>query len=114
MWNVGPPHHHLLGASLNGISLLLSGALKATGGRGLQPALDFLFENESKPTPTDLGGVKEQKSAAGAGAGAPAAEDDEDAAAIREVYGIQGEGGGASGEGGEGGGVAQVTFGLIG
>lgn len=28
-----------------------AGALKATAGRGLQPAIDFLIENDGKPIP---------------------------------------------------------------
>ncbi|KAF7345347.1 hypothetical protein MVEN_01552300 [Mycena venus] len=36
-------------------------ALKATGNRGLQPAMDFLFENEGKPIP-DLSSVTESTS----------------------------------------------------
>ncbi|KAJ7272704.1 DNA-binding protein [Mycena haematopus] len=36
-------------------------ALKATGNRGLQPAMDFLFENEGKEIP-DLGSVSESTS----------------------------------------------------
>jgi len=36
-------------------------AMKATGNRGLQPAMDFLFENEGKPIP-DLGSVTESTS----------------------------------------------------
>ncbi|KAG8876126.1 hypothetical protein FRB97_004427 [Tulasnella sp. 331] len=72
-------------------------ALKATGGRGLQPALDFLFQNESKPTPSDLGGVQEQKTQSSSAGADGNAEDDEDAAAIREVYGVNA----TSGAGGE-------------
>jgi len=34
---------------------LPAGALKATGGRGLQPAMDHILENEGKPIPTDGG-----------------------------------------------------------
>ncbi|KAG8997075.1 hypothetical protein FRB94_007871 [Tulasnella sp. JGI-2019a] len=87
-------------------------ALKATGGRGLQPALDFLFENDGKPIPSDLSGVQEQKTQSNAARTGAGEEDDEDAAAIREVYGINatsGAGGeitGADAPGGSGG-VAQ-------
>ncbi|KAG9003594.1 hypothetical protein FRB93_011012 [Tulasnella sp. JGI-2019a] len=88
-------------------------ALKATGGRGLQPALDFLFENDGKPIPSDLSGVQEQKTQSNAARTGAGEEDDEDAAAIREVYGINatsGAGGeitGADAPGGSGG-VAQI------
>ena len=44
------------------------GALKATGRRGLQPAMDHILENEGKPIPTDGGSSSE----------APKASNDED------------------------------------
>jgi hypothetical protein len=34
-------------------------ALRATGNRGLQPAMDHLFENEGKPVPSDMNAVQE-------------------------------------------------------
>ncbi|KAG8901458.1 hypothetical protein FRC01_009842 [Tulasnella sp. 417] len=86
-------------------------ALKSTGNRGLQAALDFLVENEDKPVPSDLGAVSEQKPPAGAAAGAND-EDDDDAAALQEALGMSiktasAVEAGASGEGGSSGGVAQ-------
>ncbi|KAG8946620.1 hypothetical protein FRC04_011514 [Tulasnella sp. 424] len=86
-------------------------ALKSTGNRGLQAALDFLVENEDKPVPADLGSVSEQKPPAGAAAG-PGDEDDDDAAALQAALGMSmktatAEEGATSGEGGSGGGVAQ-------
>ncbi|KAH8104084.1 ubiquitin-related domain-containing protein [Cristinia sonorae] len=64
-------------------------ALKATGNRGLQPAMDHILENEGKPVP-DISGVSETSGASrpSAGGGEPMDEDeDEDAAALRAVYG---------------------------
>jgi len=49
------------------------GALKATGNRGLQPAMDHILEHEGDPIP-ELGGVTEQS---GSGS-APMNVDDED------------------------------------
>ncbi|KIP03043.1 hypothetical protein PHLGIDRAFT_95250 [Phlebiopsis gigantea 11061_1 CR5-6] len=61
-------------------------ALKATNNRGLQPAMDFLIENDGKPVP-DLSTV----STAAAAPSRPADdEDDEDAAALKAVYGHKG------------------------
>lgn len=60
-------------------------ALKATGNRGLQPAMDFLIENDGKPVP-DLSSVSTSSSSRPAG-DAPTDEDDEDAEALRAVYG---------------------------
>ena len=48
-----------------------AGALKATGNRGLQPAMDHVIENEGKPVP-DMQGVSESKGPA------PMDVDDED------------------------------------
>ncbi|KAL4249933.1 Ubiquitin-related domain-containing protein [Abortiporus biennis] len=69
-------------------------ALKATGGRGLQPAMDFLFENDGKPIP-DLSTVSASSSSAPARSGEPMDEDEEDAEALRAVYG-PGAGGAAA------------------
>ena len=62
-----------------------SGAIKATGGRGLQPAMDHVLENEGNPVP-DLASV----SSSTASASAPSAGqevDDEDIEALKAVYG---------------------------
>ncbi|KAG9027639.1 hypothetical protein FS837_004197, partial [Tulasnella sp. UAMH 9824] len=80
-------------------------ALKSTGNRGLQAALDFLVENEDKPVPSDLGAVQEQKPPANAAAGANE-EDDDDAAALQAALGMSmsttsAVEGSTSGEGGE-------------
>ncbi|THH22129.1 hypothetical protein EUX98_g8246 [Antrodiella citrinella] len=67
----------------------LVGALKATGNRGLQPAMDHILENEGKPVP-DLSGVTANSSSSGGGGGGDVPmdeDDDEDAAALRAVYG---------------------------
>ncbi|OBZ73702.1 UBX domain-containing protein 1 [Grifola frondosa] len=80
-------------------------ALKATGGRGLQPAMDHILENDGKPVP-DLSSVTTGSAGASGGSGSggaePMDEDDEDIAALRAVYGKQGE----SGSGAEGSAVA--------
>lgn len=55
------------------------GALKATGNRGLQPAMDHILEHEAQPIP-DLGGVSEQASSSG-----PMDVDDEDAEALKSL-----------------------------
>jgi len=85
-------------------------ALKATGGRGLQPALDFLFENEGKPFPSDLSAVSEQKAPATAGGGGDDEDDDDEAlkAALNLSMGASGasRSGDAAPEDGSGG-VAQ-------
>ncbi|KAI0664489.1 ubiquitin-related domain-containing protein [Cubamyces menziesii] len=63
-------------------------ALKATGNRGLQPAMDFILENEGKPVP-DLSSVTSSSASAPApsGAGDPMDEDDEELEALKAVYG---------------------------
>ncbi|KAG5643355.1 hypothetical protein DXG03_001037 [Asterophora parasitica] len=58
-------------------------ALKATGNRGLQPAMDHIFENEGKPVP-DLGAVSEVASS-GARGDAMDVDDEEDADALRSL-----------------------------
>ncbi|KAI0074495.1 hypothetical protein K474DRAFT_1665336 [Panus rudis PR-1116 ss-1] len=78
-------------------------ALKATNNRGLQPAMDHILENESKPVP-DLSSVSSASTqptggTGGAGAGGePMDEDEEELEALKAVYGK----GGAGGEGGSG------------
>ncbi|KAF7985786.1 hypothetical protein HWV62_413 [Athelia sp. TMB] len=71
------------------------GAVKATGGRGLQPAMDHILENEGKPVP-DLSAVTTGSSSINS---APQAmdvdEDDEDAEALRAIAG-KGPGGAAA------------------
>ncbi|KAF9454395.1 hypothetical protein P691DRAFT_656154 [Macrolepiota fuliginosa MF-IS2] len=61
-------------------------ALKATGGRGLQPAMDHIFENEGKPIP-DLSAVSDVSSAAPRGE--PMDEDDDDLEALQNL-GVKG------------------------
>ena len=58
-----------------------AGALKATGNRGLQPAMDHILENEGKPVPS-LDSVSE---AARSGGAANADEDDEDAEFLSQM-----------------------------
>ncbi|KAI0741818.1 ubiquitin-related domain-containing protein [Daedaleopsis nitida] len=73
-------------------------ALKATGNRGLQPAMDHLIENEGKPVP-DLSSVSSSSAPAPSGGGGPMDvddEDDEDLTALKAVYGKQGAGGSGS------------------
>jgi hypothetical protein len=96
-------------------SLVLTGALKATGGRGLQPSMDHILEHESDPVP-DLANVA-------TGAAAPAAamghrpqeamdvEDDEDSEALRSALKLSQapEDAGSAAGGGEGGGEAKVS-----
>ena len=61
------------------------GALKATGNRGLQPAMDYILEHEGQPVP-DLGVVSESASSSGVGAGAAMdVDDDEDAEALKSL-----------------------------
>ncbi|OCH87525.1 hypothetical protein OBBRIDRAFT_796127 [Obba rivulosa] len=62
-------------------------ALKATGGRGLQPAMDFLLENEGKPVP-DLSAVSSGSAPSTAAANASLDEDEqEELEALKAVYG---------------------------
>ena len=62
------------------------GALKATGNRGLQPAMDHILEHEGQAVP-DLGGVSEQ---AAAQAPMDVDEDAEDAEALKSLGVLQG------------------------
>ncbi|KAF9565906.1 hypothetical protein CPC08DRAFT_704335 [Agrocybe pediades] len=57
-------------------------ALKATGNRGLQPAMDHILEHEGQPIP-DLSGVSEQASSSAAPMDVD--EDDEDAEALKSL-----------------------------
>ncbi|KAH6915811.1 DNA-binding protein [Coprinopsis sp. MPI-PUGE-AT-0042] len=57
-------------------------ALKATGNRGLQPAMDHILENEGKPVP-DLGSVSESKSSTSNAMEVD--EDDEDREALESL-----------------------------
>ncbi|CCM02662.1 uncharacterized protein FIBRA_04766 [Fibroporia radiculosa] len=68
-------------------------ALKSTGGRGLQPAMDHILENEGKPVP-DLSTVSASSSSASppgdAVEGEPMDEDQEELEALKAVYGKEG------------------------
>jgi hypothetical protein len=55
--------------------------LKATGNRGLQPAMDHILEHEGQPIP-DLGGVSEQASSSGP---MDVDNEDEDAEALKSL-----------------------------
>ncbi|KAF8202435.1 ubiquitin-related domain-containing protein [Pholiota molesta] len=62
-------------------------ALKATGNRGLQPAMDHILEHEGQPVP-DLGSVNEQ--AGSSSAPMDVDEDDEDAEALKSLGVLKG------------------------
>ena len=85
-----------------------TGAIKATGGRGLQPTMDFLLANEDKPVP-DLSSVSAASSAPSAGGSGDAPmdvdEDQEELAALQAVYGKAHV---APAESAEGGGPAEA------
>ena len=82
-----------------------AGALKATGNRGLQPAMDHLVENEGKPIP-DLSSVSASSTSAPSGGGPMDVDEDyEDLEALKAVYGKK-AGGSGSGEGSSAGGEA--------
>lgn len=66
-------------------SHFLVGALKATGNRGLQPAMDHILENESKPVPS-VGNVSE--SSAPASSAMDVDQDEEDAEALQSLGGV--------------------------
>lgn len=66
----------------------LLGALKATGNRGLQPAMDHILEHEGEAVP-DLSGVSEQ--AGSRSAPMDVDEDDEDAEALKSLGALKGE-----------------------
>ncbi|KAI8996496.1 ubiquitin-related domain-containing protein [Trametes punicea] len=86
-------------------------ALKATGNRGLQPAMDFILENEGKPVP-DLSSVSSSSagSAPVPSGGEPMDEDEDDIEALKAVYGkklaVGGSGAAAAAASGEGSGEA--------
>ncbi|EJF64427.1 hypothetical protein DICSQDRAFT_81696 [Dichomitus squalens LYAD-421 SS1] len=87
-------------------------ALKATGNRGLQPAMDHIIENEGKPVP-DLSSVSESSRSAppptsGGGDAMDADEDDDELAALKAVYGKKG-GSGGGGESSSGGTAATAA-----
>jgi len=65
---------------------LIPGALKATGNRGLQPAMDHIIEHEGRPIP-DLGGVSEQASRS---VPMDVDNDDEDAEALKSLGDVAG------------------------
>lgn len=67
--------------------------MKATNGRGLQPAMDFLFENEGKPIPdpTTLTSTSAATSAVGGPSSGNTDVDDEDIEALKAVYGHKGD-----------------------
>ncbi|KAJ3881561.1 ubiquitin-related domain-containing protein [Lentinula edodes] len=60
-------------------------ALKATGNRGLQPAMDHILENESKPVPS-VENISE--SSAPASSAMDVDEDEENAEALRSLGGV--------------------------
>lgn len=63
-------------------------AIKATNGRGLQPAMDHILENEGKPVP-DLSSVSSSTTGTSRTGGSED-EDDEDVEALKAVYGHKG------------------------
>lgn len=78
-------------------------ALKATGGRGLQPAMDHILQNEGNPVP-DLSSVSSTgaSSATSPTEGGPMDEDDaEELEALKAVYGKAGSGAAAATADGE-------------
>jgi hypothetical protein len=79
-----------------------AGAIKATGNRGLQPAMDHILEHEGDPVP-DLANTATGSAAPAAAHGftpqdAMDVEDDEDAEALRAALKMS-AGGGGEGEG---------------
>ncbi|KAK7686344.1 hypothetical protein QCA50_010568 [Cerrena zonata] len=62
-------------------------ALRATGGRGLQPAMDHILENEGKPVPDPSVQAASSSATAPSGAAMDVDEDEEDAEALKAVYG---------------------------
>lgn len=57
--------------------------MKATGNRGLQPAMDHILEHEGQPIP-DLGGVTEKASSSGP-MDVDNDDEDEDAEALKSL-----------------------------
>ncbi|KAM5531485.1 hypothetical protein V8D89_014875 [Ganoderma adspersum] len=75
-------------------------AMKATGNRGLQPAMDHILENEGKAVP-DLSSVSESaRPAPPPGDGMDVDGDDDELAALKAVYGKAGGEGGGEGSSG--------------
>lgn len=58
--------------------------MRATNGRGLQPAMDHILENEGKPVPDPS---SQAAPSAPSGSAMDVDEDDEDAEALKAVYG---------------------------
>ncbi|KAG6331149.1 hypothetical protein ID866_7941 [Astraeus odoratus] len=76
-------------ARIDCMSLFLNRALRATGRRGLQPAMDHLLEHEGEPVP-DPNAAALSAPASGTGAQPSAAmdvDDEEDAEALRHLVG---------------------------
>lgn len=73
-------------STTNSTLIMILGALKATAGRGLQPAMDHILEHEGDPVP-DLSATSSSSSAPAAAGGAddPMDEDDEDAEALKSL-----------------------------
>ncbi|KAI0766042.1 ubiquitin-related domain-containing protein [Irpex lacteus] len=65
-------------------------ALKATGGRGLQPAMDFLIENDGKPIPDPSTVTSTAPAASSAPSGGHGDDDDDELEALKAVYGNKG------------------------
>jgi hypothetical protein len=70
------------------LTIQFVGAVKATGGRGLQPAMDHILENEGNPVP-DLSSVSSSSSGSNAQP-MDVDEDDEDIDALRALTGKAG------------------------
>jgi hypothetical protein len=64
-------------------------AVKATGGRGLQPAMDHILENEGKPVPS-LSDVTTSSASGSSAQPMDVDEDEEDAEALRALTGKAG------------------------
>lgn len=64
----------------------IAGAVKATGGRGLQPAMDFILENEGKPVP-DLSSVTAAGGSGGGDVPMDVDGDQEELSELQAVYG---------------------------
>lgn len=68
------------------------GALKATGNRGLQPAMDHILEHEGQPVP-DISGVSESK---GSSSAMDVDEDDDDIETLKGLGVVKGAAAGSS------------------
>ena len=71
-WASTPPELTVRPLSFPAIQLISTGALRATSNRGLQPAMDYLFQHEADPLPDPNAPQTSQPSAA------IDADDDED------------------------------------